>query len=100
MERLALAVLNSAMDDFESVQSVALELAALLGENVSEQDLLSVFRSLEAAGLVEAYRQSDGRLIPTESSEQDLPRDLWFLATFKGREIVNRSWDQVFGANS
>ena len=100
MDRLALVALSATKDDYESVQSVGSEIGKFLGRAVTEQELLSVFRSLEDAGFVEAYREADGGLVPTRSSEKDLPEHLWFLATAKGREVVDRDWQQVFGARS
>jgi hypothetical protein len=98
MEKLSLAALNSAMDDYESVNSVRDEIANFLGEAVSEESLFAAFRTLEGQGLVEAHRANpdNQRFVPTNSTDSDAPDGLWFLATEKGRQLVEREWHCVF----
>jgi hypothetical protein len=99
VDRLALATLNSAMDSYESVDSVRAELAEFLGQDVSEERLFSVFRCLEAEGFLKAHRVDPrgGHLMPTTSTENDAPSDIWFIVTAEGREVVDREWGRAFG---
>jgi len=98
MNRLALAALNSTIDDYESVTSVREQLAAFLGEPISEESLFAAFRALEAQGLLEAHRASvDGQaLVRTAITDTDVPADIWFYATSAGRQLVDREWDKLF----
>jgi hypothetical protein len=99
--KLALAALSSAMDDYESIESVQDQLCKFLGEIISEEMLFSAFCSLEAGGLVEAYRVgSDNRKMALISSKNGkILADDWFLATDKGRRFVEKEWKQNFGIN-
>lgn len=98
MEKLTLAALDAAMDDYESVSSVRDEIAAFLGQAVSEESLFAAFRALEAQGLVQAHRVNPNNqtLVASSSTDQDAPDQIWFLATDKGRQIVDREWNRVF----
>ena len=99
IDRLPLAALDSAAIDHESVSSVCTEIAEFLGEPISEKKLFSVFRALEAQGLLVAYRAGSAglALVPTQSRESDVPSEVWFRVSAEGREVLNREWERVFG---
>ena len=99
IDRLSLAALDSAANDYESASSVCAEIAEFLNEPLSEEKLFSVFLALEAQGLLVAYRAGLAglALVPTLSSEGDVPSEIWFLVSSEGREILYREWEPTFG---
>lgn len=96
-DKLTLAALYAALDDYVSAIFMRDALASFLGEAVSEESLFAVFRSLEVQGLVEAYRKIDSQhLAPTALKENDGPDELWFRATPEGWKFVKLEWQRVF----
>lgn len=92
IDSVSLAVLDATTNDFESAASVCGELSAFLGKPISEAELFSVLRSLEAQQLVKAYRAApDGKsMLPTASSASDSPSAVWFSASSEGRRLLER----------
>lgn len=100
-DRVSLAALDAATNDYESAVSVCSELNEFLNESLTEQDLFSIFRTLEAKGLVTAYRAtSNGQLTALQSSASDSVAEIWFLTTAVGRQIVEAKWESTFGKAS
>jgi hypothetical protein len=97
-DKLSLAALSTVMDDYESIESVHNQLCKFLGEVIPEENLFSAFCSLEAQGLVNAYRFSnDNRMMVLISSKTDkVLFDDWFLITDEGRRFVEKEWKQNF----
>lgn len=99
IDRVSLAALDAIANDYESAASVCDELSAFLGEALSEAKLFSVLRSLEAQGLVQAYRATPDNqtFAPTPSSSSDPSSSVWFNATSEGRRLLEREWETAFG---
>jgi hypothetical protein len=100
IDPVSLAALDATANDYESAASVCGELSAFLGKPISEPELFSVLRSLEAQRLVKAYRAApDGKsMLPTASSVSDSPSVVWFSASAEGRRLLEREWEPTFGS--
>jgi len=97
MNKFDLAVLDSALNDYESVGTVGDEIAALLQLPISREDLFKAFVRLASQGLMRGYvlaKDNQWKVIAT--SEMNDPAAVWFLTTKEGRAIIEREWDQYF----
>ena len=101
IDPVSLAALDATANDYESAASVCGELSAFLRKPISEAELFSVFRSLEAHQLVKAYRAApDGKsMSPTAPSASDSSLTVWFRASSEGRSLLEREWESTFGSD-
>lgn len=95
--KLELAIINTVMDDYESMDTVHEEIVSFLGEPISVELLFTTFLELVSRGCIKAYRLgTDSQMEPTSSPKIEGPDKTWFLVTEKGRELIENEWNKYF----
>jgi len=95
--KLELAIINSMMDDYESIDTVHDEIVSFLGKPISVELLFTTFLELVSQRFIKAYRLgSDSHMKPTASPEIEGPDRTWFLITEKGRAFIDSEWNKYF----